>query len=233
MRWPGSASYHQYLNHFLLERLPHDRNLYVLDNMTGTGVFLPALHQRFDHVFGVDLSEKAVAYAGAYSPNVVTGDATSLPFADHSFDIVFIRGGIHHVPNMQGVFSEVARVLKPQGRCIMLEPLEDNPLIHFIRRMIYHLHSAFDANEERGLTSKQFETLLRDSHMQMVHRENYGLLGFALFCNPDTIPFTRPFSFLPGAAVLSRKLAALDRVLVRFRLLRAFAFETFIIAQKI
>jgi ubiquinone/menaquinone biosynthesis C-methylase UbiE len=48
------------------------------------------------------------------------GNARSMPFPDNSFDIVFSHGVLHHIPNVIEVQSEIARVLKPGGRLIVM-----------------------------------------------------------------------------------------------------------------
>jgi SAM-dependent methyltransferase len=48
------------------------------------------------------------------------GDATQLPFADESFDLVWSHGVIHHIPDSQRVISEFYRVLRPQGTAIVM-----------------------------------------------------------------------------------------------------------------
>lgn len=43
------------------------------------------------------------------------GDAQNLPFADETFDIVYMNAVLEHVPDVAKAFKEVARVLKPGG----------------------------------------------------------------------------------------------------------------------
>jgi SAM-dependent methyltransferase len=42
-------------------------------------------------------------------------DAERLPFADHSFDLVFGHAVLHHIPDLPRAFAEFARVLRPGG----------------------------------------------------------------------------------------------------------------------
>ena len=39
----------------------------------------------------------------------------ALPFADNTFDVVYTRQVLHHVPDLQAMCGEVFRVLKPKG----------------------------------------------------------------------------------------------------------------------
>jgi SAM-dependent methyltransferase len=42
-------------------------------------------------------------------------EATDLPFADHSFDLVFGHAVLHHLPDLHTAFLEFRRVLRPGG----------------------------------------------------------------------------------------------------------------------
>lgn len=51
----------------------------------------------------------------------VKGYAEELPFLDNSFDVVFSRLAFHHFTNVNLVFSEMVRVLKPGGKLVMID----------------------------------------------------------------------------------------------------------------
>lgn len=48
------------------------------------------------------------------------GTALNIPFGDDSFDIVFSHGVLHHIPEVEIAQREIARVLKPHGRLIVM-----------------------------------------------------------------------------------------------------------------
>jgi SAM-dependent methyltransferase len=52
------------------------------------------------------------------SVDTMRADAESLPFADHSFDLVLGHAVLHHLPDLERAFSEFHRVLKPGGRLV-------------------------------------------------------------------------------------------------------------------
>ena len=89
----------------------------VLDLGTGTGTAVRAIAARWPEaeVTGVDVSEQMLAEARRLLPPELAGrvrfqhaDASSLPFADGSFDLVTLS-------NMIPFFDEIARVLAPSG----------------------------------------------------------------------------------------------------------------------
>ena len=63
---------------------------------------------------------------------LVPGDAQELPFPDASFDGITMAFGIRNVPDRALALSEMARVLRPGGRAVILELSEPrNPLARF------------------------------------------------------------------------------------------------------
>jgi SAM-dependent methyltransferase len=52
------------------------------------------------------------------SVKTARADAESLPFADHSFDLVLGHAVLHHLPDLERAFGEFHRVLKPGGRIV-------------------------------------------------------------------------------------------------------------------
>lgn len=65
------------------------------------------------------------------------GDGESLPFPDDTFDVVYSNGVIHHTPNTVHVISEIRRVLKPGGMCIIMVYAEHS--LHYWRNLVWGL----------------------------------------------------------------------------------------------
>lgn len=61
-------------------------------------------------------------------------NAEALDFPDESFDLVCGNGIIHHL-DLDVAYSEIARVLRPDGVAVFAEPLGHNPLINLYRRL--------------------------------------------------------------------------------------------------
>lgn len=82
---------------------------------------------------GVELSS-ALVRRGAVCDDrrLVVGDATRLPFADGVFDRVACMGVLHHLPPgaLEPALGEMARVLEPGGRAVIIEPNPWNPYQH-------------------------------------------------------------------------------------------------------
>jgi ubiquinone/menaquinone biosynthesis C-methylase UbiE len=99
----------------------------VLDLGTGTGSGAAIVVRRFPdaRLVGVDLSEEMLDRARANVPGAEfrRADASSLPFADESFDLVT------HA-NMIPFFDEVARVLRPGGTALFAFSIGDQTPIY-------------------------------------------------------------------------------------------------------
>jgi SAM-dependent methyltransferase len=82
----------------------------------------------------VELARERLRRAGlGERVEAVVADAARLPFRQASFDVSFSRFTIAHIP-LQPLAAELARVLRPGGRALMVEPLRDNPLVRLYRR---------------------------------------------------------------------------------------------------
>jgi len=90
----------------------------------------------------------------------VRGDVQRLPFADASFDAVLGSHVMEHIPEPEKALAEVARVLRPAGRFLLLTPNRFHyvPLVASLAPQ--RLHVWF--NRRRGVPERDvFPTLYR------------------------------------------------------------------------
>lgn len=102
----------------------------VLDIACGTGepaISLAALLADDGEVVGVDISpaplkiaEERATQRGLRNVTFQQADAHGLPFPDNSFDCITSRLGIMFFADLPRALSEMRRVLKPEGRAILL-----------------------------------------------------------------------------------------------------------------
>lgn len=110
-----------------MEPRPGDR---LLDVATGTGRLARELKDAGAAVVALDFSQRMLA-AGADKERAdlpvagpldwCAGDGLRLPFADAAFDGASIAFGLRNLPDTEAGLREIARVVRPGGRLVVLE----------------------------------------------------------------------------------------------------------------
>ncbi|RIK47175.1 MAG: SAM-dependent methyltransferase [Chloroflexi bacterium] len=148
----------------------------ALDIATGGGHTALALSSAVGSVVASDLTPEMLNAAetfirgqGVENVTFEIAEAEQLPFADASFDIVSCRIAPHHFVDPRAYVREVARVLRPGGRFVMMDstPVGDGELDEFINRVEHwrdptHVRSYTEAEwrswmEAAGLTVDHWE----------------------------------------------------------------------------
>ncbi|AFY60977.1 class I SAM-dependent methyltransferase [Synechococcus sp. PCC 6312] len=97
----------------------------ILDLGTGTARIPLLLAQARPQwqITGVDLAASMLALGQEHIDqanlqgqiSLFLGDAKSLPFGDHEFDLIISNSLVHHLPDPLPVLQEIQRLLQPQG----------------------------------------------------------------------------------------------------------------------
>jgi ubiquinone/menaquinone biosynthesis C-methylase UbiE len=119
-----------------LETAAGRRPAEILDLGCGDGITEVHLREAFPNatLHGVDVSAESVGMAserGVADCHYLPYDGHRLPFGDASFDVVFVAGVLHHIPedaNRLEVLTEIRRVLKPGGAVYVFEQNPANPV---------------------------------------------------------------------------------------------------------
>lgn len=158
----------------------------VLDLGCGTGSAGAALKRSGARVIGADLAVPCLRVAARRLDGVVRCDAARLPFADGTFDAIVSRGALHHMQDAPAVLRDAARVLKPGGRALFLDPRAFSwlePVKQMIRRRDASFtddHHAFEVKEYARLIGEAFEVEEVSTHYPLAILVTVGLDLFPL-----------------------------------------------------
>lgn len=102
----------------------------ILDIATGTCDFaIEALKINPEKIVGVDISEGMLAFGKEKIKKLgledkielKVGDSEKLAFDDNSFDAIIVSFGVRNYENLEKGLTDMLRVLKPGGYCLILE----------------------------------------------------------------------------------------------------------------
>ena len=113
----------------------------MLDVACGTGAVMRAAVEILGgrgRVCGVDPSEGMLAEARKIAgAEFHVGHAEALPFPDQSFDFLSMGYALRHVGDLQRAFAEYRRVLRPDGRLLILEISRPRPWLGLVGARLY------------------------------------------------------------------------------------------------
>ncbi len=166
----------------------------ALDLCCGSGALTRELSRQAPRaeVVGADFSSQMLDIARRKDTlhDYIEADALALPFESESFDAVSVAFGVRNFENTKRGLDEIARVLKPKGRLLVLEFMRPtNPLLSRffgvfnaafapLGRTVSHHSTAYNylPQSVSGFYSKaEFARLLREEGFQDVRAFDHSL----------------------------------------------------------
>ena len=156
----------------------------ALDVASGTGIFARTLLPFCRHVTGLDATEAMLEHARKNTAkflgsnddpasaledraSFLVGDAGNMPFEDGTFDVVATRLAIHHFPHPHEQVQEMARVVRPGGRVVIVDivsPSNDTEA----SKLLNHLETLRDPTHTESKTVEGLQQLLADAGLDVV-----------------------------------------------------------------
>ena len=144
---------------------------------------------------GVDLTDAAVQLAQknfdllGLPGTFRTADAENLDFANDSFDLVYSHGVLHHTPDTAQAVREIHRVLRPDGRAVVMLYHRDSYNyrinISILRRAGAHLlKSESGIKVVHSLTGEPLDSLRQ--HARQLKADQNGYLQSEEFLSRNT-----------------------------------------------
>ena len=236
--YPFADDFQQERNDILLSMAPEGGGQRALDLGCGTGIMLNHLSRRFGRVTGMDISmEMLTGYdpAGADPGAVVNtarGDMTALPFRDASVDVILCRSALHHMDDEVAVLAEACRVLTDEGRLVVGEPANDNPLFKLARWWVRRRPSFGKTHTiDRAYTRAQLRDMFDRAGLEIDREHRFGFIAYTFCDNPDVVPVLK---WLPAglARGVGAALRAVDRLCSKLPLVRSLSWYTMLAVRR-
>lgn len=218
-----SIIYHDWWSRQMLKLIhPYGR---ILDNGCGPGHFAAKWLKGKD-VIGLDIAEEMVKYAKTRMDNVVQGDSQELPFEDESFDTIFARGLIHHLPEPEKGVSEMYRTLKPGGRVLFVEPISS--VLSRLPRKIANKKSDHFSEDHKNFERKKLIKII-SKHFEIQKIRPFGYLAYPLLGFPDVLSI---YKYVPFKKIMTPLLIFIDNVFSKIPLIKNQAWGVMIVVKK-
>ncbi len=210
-----SRSYQKWWSRKMLRLLPSSaRPKRILDNGCGTGNFIECLKpENQSKIVGSDISMGMLVRAKKRVPSVLQADSQQLPFKSASFDVVFLRSLLHHLPSPELGVEETARVLTQGGYAVFVDTVDT--LVSKLPRKLTEDSEHF-SEEHKNFSGKQYLKMLRKD-FQIKKVVYFGYIAYPLLGFPDIM---NGFRYVPLKRLVVPILNGIDWILERTPILR-------------
>jgi len=191
----------------------------VLEYGCGPGSQAFSLAHQGAQVTGIDISDVAIAQATERARaegvaercrfEVMNAEETS--FDDDRFDLICGTAILHHL-DLDSAYAEIARLIKPTGRALFVEPMGHNPAINAYRRRTPEMRT----EDEHPLLAPDLE--LTHGYFRKAEFAYFNLLTLL------SVPLRNTRAFDPILAALQ----AVDRAIFRIPAARKHAWMVLI-----
>jgi len=131
---------------------------WTLDIASGTGYGAALLNEARLRVCAIELDETTVSAARRAFPrpslHFIRADAERLPFPSESFTNIVTLETIEHLPDDRRFLSEITRILRPGGTCVLSTPIRSYSVRHGIANP-FHLRE-YEPDEASALLAAHF-----------------------------------------------------------------------------
>jgi ubiquinone/menaquinone biosynthesis C-methylase UbiE len=148
----------------------------VLDISTGGGHSALALAPHVAQVIASDLTPRMLVAARDFLASravanvaYVVADAEHLPFLDTTFDLVTVRVAPHHYADVRAATREMARVLRPGGRLVLIDNV--SPADPALDTFLNDIEWRRDPSHVRSYTEHEWREFLRAASLVVLHVE--------------------------------------------------------------
>lgn len=166
----------------------------VLEVGCGRGIFLDRLVGEIKvKTFGVDSAKLAIEEAKKESfcrHELRVADASKLPFENNGFDSVLSFDTLEHIKNQKQAVSEMARVLKPDGKIIIytINSRQSFTWNKMVSKLGIDIYRGVDHNPKLFVDPKWLEATLKESGIKVLKIDYFDAF-FTLMANETAMVF--------------------------------------------
>jgi len=150
----------------------------ILDASCGTGHALKQMTCSGAKLAGIDLSpnmlERAQKNLAGLDVMLLNSDVEELPFSDASFDCVMTMEAFHHYPDQEQALRELFRVLRPEGRLLLVD-------INLFFEPAHRLFEMLEPGCVRINTKEQMRMLIKDAGFLVLEQRRIGIFAVATY----------------------------------------------------
>ncbi len=129
----------------------------LLEIGCGAGFSAEYLKNDYIEFIGVDYSEKLIQYANKFNKydktKFIAKNIKDFQ-TEQKFDVIFMIGVLHHIPDPEKVLNDLKTMLKPNGMIIANEPQRGNPIITLMRKIRKKVDDDY-SSDQRELSQKE------------------------------------------------------------------------------
>jgi SAM-dependent methyltransferase len=193
------------------------KNKKVLEIGCGSGRISSLLAEECNALVAIDPDEKDIENARARIPGVDfrVGSGEKLDFPDSSFDLVIFTLSLHHQDSRKAL-KEAARVAKPGGRILVVEPVtegETENVFAFLHDENRNTICAQDAIVNSGLPMVASETFTADWVFE--NEDDLYRSLFDYYEMPFDSGMARKISDFLGEKIKSNPIVLSDRMIIQ------------------
>jgi SAM-dependent methyltransferase len=162
-------------------------------------------------LIGLDVSMPLLTKAGSGYRLLVEGSAEALPFPNQTFDVVVALNMLHHVINPDAAVREFARVLKPGGMLVTVDPRKVG-VIELAKRALRGKDQTF-APSHKAFRVDEYERIIRQGALfRIEERQLVGLITLVTMGGLDALRLSK---VLPAPDTIANMLRSVDRLLFK------------------
>lgn len=151
----------------------------LLEIGCGAGFAASYLRGRYRSFYGIDHSAKLVDLANSINqgPDTTfeTADASTVAI-DRRFDVIFMIGVLHHLPDPAATIRHLAGFLNPDGSIVVNEPHSGNPFVQLARSVRMKIDPHY-SNDQTIISGKSLGLVFEEAGCELVKLIPQGLLS--------------------------------------------------------